>query len=183
MESFSKKEFLSLKMPTEEVPVSDGKRIELALNTLGYEPIFFPLQTLAKLYPLCRNANFDITVTLVHREYDWVVIDIEAGVTERDIHKLYLSGAFPAHSDLESAIAIGIFPDLPREKYALKKNSSLEGARILLLDHARLQEAKALAENIYCIQFASYPDFLVRMQAAKFIPHTDMEKFPSQKNI
>lgn len=183
MESFSKKEFLSLKMPTEEVPVSDGKRIELALNTLGYEPIFFPLQTLAKLYPLCRNANFDITVTLVHREYDWVVIDMEAGDMERDIHKLYLSGAFPAHSDLESAIAIGIFPDLPREKYALKKNSSLEGARILLLDHARLQEAKALAENIYCVQFASYPDFLVRMQAAKFIPHTDMEKFPSQKNI
>lgn len=60
---------------------------------------------------------------------------------------------------------------------------ALEGARILLLDHARLREAKALAENIYCVQFASYPDFLVRMQAAKFIPHTDMEKFPSQKNI
>jgi hypothetical protein len=34
-------------------------------------------------------------------------------------------------------------------------------------------------ENIYCIQFASIPDFLVRMQAAKFIPHTDMNRFPS----
>lgn len=33
-------------------------------------------------------------------------------------------------------------------------------------------------------QFASVPDFLVRMQAAKFIPHTDMDTFPSiQKKL
>ena len=69
--------------------------------------------------------------------------------------------------------------DRLREKYTLLKNSSLEGARILLLDHDRLAEAKELAENIYCVQFASIPDFLLRMQAAKFIPHTDMSKFPS----
>ena len=105
-----------------------------------------------------------------------------AGVTEEDISRLYLSGAFPAHSDLESAITIGIFPDLPREKYALVKNSSLAGARIMLLDHDRLLEAKNLAENIYCVQFASFPDFLVRMQAAKFIPHTDLSRFPSVRN-
>ena len=37
MEGFSKKEYLSLRMPTEEIPVSDQTRIELALNTLGYE--------------------------------------------------------------------------------------------------------------------------------------------------
>ena len=104
-----------------------------------------------------------------------------AGVTTEEIAHLYLSGAFPAHSDLESAITIGIFPDLPREKYALVKNSSLEGAGIMLLDHDRLAEAKMLAENIHCVQFASVPDFLVRMQAAKFIPHTDMGRFPSVK--
>lgn len=104
-----------------------------------------------------------------------------AGVSFEEISHFYLSGAFPAHSDLESAIAIGIFPDLPREKYQLVKNSSLEGARLLLLNHDLLTEAKELAENIYCVQFASVPDFLIRMQAAKFIPHTDMSRFPSKK--
>ena len=102
-----------------------------------------------------------------------------AGVTADEIAHLYLSGAFPAHSDLESAITIGIFPDLPRDKYRLLKNSSLEGAKLVLLDHTRLLEAKTLSENIYCVQFASIPDFLIRMQAAKFIPHTDMSRFPS----
>lgn len=102
-----------------------------------------------------------------------------AGVSVDEIAHLYLSGAFPAHSDLESAITIGMFPDLPREKYRLLKNSSLEGARTMLLDDSRRMEARELAENIYCVQFASVPDFLIRMQAAKFIPHTDMGRFPS----
>ena len=104
-----------------------------------------------------------------------------AGASADDVQTLYLSGAFPAYSDLESAITIGMFPDLPREKYCLLKNSSLQGAKVLLLDHSRLQEAKELAENIYCVQFASVPDFLVRMQAAKFVPHTDQSRFPSVK--
>ena len=102
-----------------------------------------------------------------------------AGMESRDLSHVYLSGAFSAHSDLESAITIGIFPDLPRAHYSVLKNSSLDGARTVLLDHARLAEAKKLAENIYCVQFASIPDFLIRMQAAKFIPHTDMARFPS----
>ena len=102
-----------------------------------------------------------------------------AGISAGDLSRVYLSGSFPAHSDLEAAITLGIFPDLPRENYTVLKNSSLDGARALLLDHTLLAEAKMLAENIYCVQFASIPDFLIRMQAAKFIPHTDMNRFPS----
>ena len=102
-----------------------------------------------------------------------------AGVTTDDLSNLYLSGAFTAHSDLESAITIGIFPDLPRENYHVLSNTSLDGAGILLLDRSRLREVRELSENIYCVQFASIPDFLVRMQAAKFIPHTDMSRYPS----
>ena len=105
-----------------------------------------------------------------------------AGCQAADLSHCYLSGAFTAHSDLESAITIGIFPDLPREKYTCIANTSLLGARILLLDRSRLREAQELAERIYCVQFASFPDFLVRMQAAKFIPHTDMNRYPSVRD-
>jgi uncharacterized 2Fe-2S/4Fe-4S cluster protein (DUF4445 family) len=102
-----------------------------------------------------------------------------AGISADDLSRCYLSGAFAAHSNLESAITIGMFPDLPREKYHVLNNSSLEGAKTLLLDRSRLEEGKQLAENIYCLQFASIPDFLIRMQAAKFLPHTDSKRFPS----
>lgn len=102
-----------------------------------------------------------------------------AGVEMADISKYYLSGAFSAHSDLESAITIGMFPDVSREKYCGIVNTSLAGAAKILLDHTCLQEAEELIESLYCVQFASVPDFIVRMQAAKFIPHTDMNRFPT----
>ena len=102
-----------------------------------------------------------------------------AGCSENDIGHFYLSGAFSAHSNLESAITVGIFPDLPREKFSCIANASLDGARTLLLDRQRFADIEYLVENMYCVQFASVPDFLMRMYASKFIPHTDMEKYPS----
>ena len=102
-----------------------------------------------------------------------------AGISEADLSHCYLSGAFPAHSDLEAAITLGIFPDLPREKYSVLKNSSLDGARKVLLDHGQLEQLQKILDMIYCVQFASIPDFLIRMQAAKFIPHTESDRFPS----
>ncbi len=43
----------------------------------------------------------------------------------------------------------------------------------------RIEDIQSLTENMYCIQFASIPDFLVRMLSAKFIPHTDRNRFPT----
>lgn len=102
-----------------------------------------------------------------------------AGCSEADIDHCYLSGAFSAHSDLEAAITIGIFPDLPREKYTCITNSSLDGARALLLNCSKLEDIRYFTETLYCVQFASIPDFLIRMQAAKFVPHTDMKRYPT----
>lgn len=140
----------------------------LAEESASGEPLYFS-QTDIMQYLDTKAAAYTMMECLL--EY--------AGVSFDDLSNCYLSGAFPAHSDLESAITIGIFPDLPREKYQVLSNTSLEGARILLLDRSRLEEAKNIAENMYCVQFASVPDFLVRMQSAKFIPHTDLSRYPS----
>lgn len=141
-----------------------------AEESAGGMPLYFS-QTDIRQYLDTKAAAYTMVECLLE----------SAGVSQAALSRCYLSGAFAAHSDLESAITVGIFPDLPRQKYTVVKNSSLDGARTLLLDRSRLAEAKALAENIYCVQFASIPDFLIRMQAAKFVPHTDMGKFPSQQ--
>ena len=157
------------------------KRIVLLPEEKEYAAVYATAEESATGAPLYFSQT-DIQQYLDTKAAAYTMIDCileTAGVSTEELTHLHLSGAFPAHSDLESAITIGIFPDLPREKFHLVKNSSLDGARILLLDRSRLEEAKQLAENIYCVQFASFPDFLVRMQAAKFIPHTDMDRFPT----
>lgn len=140
----------------------------LASESATGTPLFFT-QTDIRQYLDTKAAAYTMIECLLEA----------ASCREEDLAHCYLSGAFTAHSDLESAITIGIFPDLPREKYSCIPNTSLEGARMLLLDRGLLQEARTLSESMYCIQFASIPDFLVRMQAAKFLPHTDMGRYPS----
>ena len=123
----------------------------------------------------------DIRMYLETKAAAFTMIDClmqEGGCTEEDIDHCYLSGAFSAHSNLEHAITIGIFPDLPRERYSAIANTSLDGARTLLLNRDKLADIRWLLETVYCVQFASIPDFLIRMYAAKFVPHTNMERFP-----
>lgn len=137
-------------------------------ESLTGDPLFFT-QTDIVQYLETKAAAY----TMVECLMDTV------GLTPQDLSHCYLSGGFPAHTDLESAITIGMFPDLPRERYSASNNTSLEGARLLLVDYTLVQEANRLSETIYSFQFASIPDFLIRMQAAKFVPHTNMDLFPS----
>lgn len=102
-----------------------------------------------------------------------------SGFSADDITAFYTSGAFGTYADLESAITVGIFPDLPRGRFHCLHNSSLAGAKELLLNRNRLSDIRYLQQTVYCVQFASMPDFLIKMQAAKFIPHTDMRQYPT----
>ena len=160
---------------------SASERIVFLPEKQEYAAVYATAEESATGLPLYFSQT-DIHQYLDTKAAAYTMVDClleTAGISPEALDRCYLSGAFPAHSDLEAAITIGIFPDLPREKYTVLKNSSLDGARTLLLDRVRLEEAKELAENIYCVQFASIPDFLIRMHAAKFIPHTDLARFPS----
>ena len=145
-----------------------GEYAAVYAYTIDGSPLYFSQTDIAQ-YVETKAAAYTMMECLLD----------QVGTKMEDVDMLYLSGAFPAHSDLEAAITIGIFPDLPREKYACIPNTSLDGARILLTESTKYAEAKALAEHLHCVQFASVPDFLVRMQAAKFIPHTDMSRYPT----
>ncbi len=104
-----------------------------------------------------------------------------AGISYQDVAHLYLTGAFGIHADLEAAITLGIFPDLPRERFTALPNASLDGARSLLLDASLLGTLRYLIDNIFCVQFASMPNFMLNMRASKFVPHTNMEEYPTVK--
>ena len=80
-EGFSEKIYLQIDPPTEESPISDQRRIEQALYNLDYSPVSMPLSVIRKLYPMCRDCGFAITVTLVYREIEWVITDVEPGDT------------------------------------------------------------------------------------------------------
>lgn len=106
-----------------------------------------------------------------------------AGVEAGQVRKIYLAGGFGEHLDLESAITIGMYPDLPRERFVSVGNASLTGAAKLLFNREGWHAIQRILEQVYYLEFAMQPDFLDQMQAAKFYPHTNAALYPSVRQL
>jgi uncharacterized 2Fe-2S/4Fe-4S cluster protein (DUF4445 family) len=90
-----------------------------------------------------------------------------------------VAGTFGAYIDPASAIAIGMLPDLPRERYHTLGNSSLEGAKQVLADPLVLPQIDDVRDRITYMELNVNQDFMNRFSAAKFLPHTNPELFPT----
>lgn len=105
----------------------------------------------------------------------------ETGVSPQEVDKIYTAGSFGKYLNLESAITIGMYPDLPRERFCCIGNGSLKGACRLLADRRLLSQIPGFILDMHYLQFATVEDFVLQMQASKFFPHTDLDAYPTVK--
>lgn len=103
----------------------------------------------------------------------------EAGMELSDVHDFYMAGAFGTHICKEAAVNIGMYPDVEPERIHTAGNSSLDGARMLLLDRTIPEELTEILSLMSYVQFGAVEDFLTRMVAASALPHTDLERYPN----
>lgn len=103
------------------------------------------------------------------------------GLTPKDLGRIYLAGGFGTHIDIESAVTVGIYPDVDRSKLKLLGNTSLAGAKKVLLDVSCLDRLEIFRKNATYLHFSEMDRFLENMVAANFIPHTDAALYPSVK--
>ncbi|SHJ81477.1 ASKHA domain-containing protein [Desulfofundulus thermosubterraneus] len=83
----------------------------------------------------------------------------KAGLKEEDIERVIVAGAFGTHLRLESAIAIGMLPELPLERFQQVGNAAGAGARMILLSETERRRAEEIARNIKYIELAATPEF------------------------
>ncbi|MFR4429457.1 MAG: ASKHA domain-containing protein [Blautia faecis] len=102
----------------------------------------------------------------------------ESGLDLNQADRFYVAGAFGKHVSKESAITIGMYPDMDRDHIINAGNSSLEGAQKLLLNRSLLTDIDQILEEMVYIQFAEVEDFLELMVAAQALPHTDYKRYP-----
>ena len=105
----------------------------------------------------------------------------ETGISAGEVNRIYMAGSFGKHLNLESAITIGLYPDLPRGRFVSMGNGSLKGACALLTDRTLMEQFDRILPNMHYLQFATVEDFVPRMQAAKFFPHTNLDAWPTVK--
>lgn len=100
----------------------------------------------------------------------------EAGLLgqEQAIDEFIVAGAFGTYISIESAIQIGMFPELPLQRFRQVGNAAGVGAQHLLVSAKRRHLASQIASQIEYIELSAHPDFLpVFSQALYFPQQTD----------
>jgi uncharacterized 2Fe-2S/4Fe-4S cluster protein (DUF4445 family) len=105
-----------------------------------------------------------------------------AGFTFNQLEKVYVAGGFGNYLNIEKAIGIGLLPDIPRERIEFVGNSSLMGARMVLLSFHVFEKAIGISQSITNIELSKFALFADEYMASLYLPHIDRERlFPSVK--
>jgi uncharacterized 2Fe-2S/4Fe-4S cluster protein (DUF4445 family) len=99
------------------------------------------------------------------------------------LDKIFIGGGFGRFLDIEKAVMIGLIPDIPREKYRYLGNSSLMGACQTLLSRQARERQMDLCRRMTYLELNTNPSYMDQYTGALFLPHTDVERFPTVKNL
>jgi uncharacterized 2Fe-2S/4Fe-4S cluster protein (DUF4445 family) len=105
-----------------------------------------------------------------------------AGKSFDEIDRYYIAGALGGFINIESGVIIGLFPDIAREKFEFLGNASLTGGLMQILSLEARNKALEIAENSAYIELSNEPAYMNDYTSTLFLPHTELEKFPSIMN-
>jgi uncharacterized 2Fe-2S/4Fe-4S cluster protein (DUF4445 family) len=105
----------------------------------------------------------------------------EIGLGVKDIERIILAGGFGSFVDLESAITIGLLPELDPSKVTYLGNGSLLGCRINCLTNSLRRNVAEVVNMMTNFELASTPSYMDHYMGALFMPHTELNYFPKVK--
>jgi uncharacterized 2Fe-2S/4Fe-4S cluster protein (DUF4445 family) len=101
------------------------------------------------------------------------------GVDLSDVSQLFIGGAFGQYLNVEKSVQIGLLPDLPWDKFHFLGNTSIKGAYMALLSRDMRAEIEAAASKMTYLELSADNTFYDQFTSALFLPHTDIDRFPS----
>ncbi len=111
-----------------------------------------------------------------------VLMDTTQTKTE-DLDAIYLAGGFGNYLNVQRAVTIGLLPDIGLEKIHFVGNTSIAGAKMVLLSRQAQADAEAIAGAMTYTDLMTHPDYMNEFIKANFLPHTDLSLFPSHKVV
>jgi len=100
-----------------------------------------------------------------------------------DLEAIYLAGGFGNFLNVRQAVIIGMLPDVPIEKIHFVGNTSIAGAKVVLLSRQALETAEKIADSMAYFDLMSHPKYMDEFIRAKFLPHTDLSLFPTVRKV
>jgi uncharacterized 2Fe-2S/4Fe-4S cluster protein (DUF4445 family) len=101
-----------------------------------------------------------------------VLMLVEAGIAVSALDGVFVAGAFGASLNVRNAMSVGLLPSIDVSRVAFVGNSSLAGARKLLLSRPERGRTEAFARRARHVSLASCPGFQTEfVKAMKFEPY------------
>ncbi|ABR48192.1 ferredoxin [Alkaliphilus metalliredigens QYMF] len=120
-----------------------------------------------------KGAVYSGGSTLIHSlEMDFNMID-----------KVYIAGGIGNSLSIEKSIEIGLFPDIEIEKFVYIGNSSLMGCYLTLMSEDARRKMEEFSNQMTYIELSAYPGYMDEFISACFLPHTDIQRFPTVEKI
>ncbi|MCR4406001.1 MAG: ASKHA domain-containing protein [Anaerolineae bacterium] len=91
------------------------------------------------------------------------------GVTSDEINQVIIAGAFGTYIDVASAVAIGMLPRLPLDRFRQVGNAAGMGAKLALISKTKRREAQAIASRVRYIELATAPQFATTFAQAMYL--------------
>jgi len=119
-------------------PETDGAARQVALSQRDIREL-----------QLAKGA-IQAAITILLKEY---------GVAAGDLDEILLAGAFGNYISRESALRIGLLPDVPPERITQIGNAAGTGSKLVALDKDLLEEAERLSLDARYLELAGRADF------------------------
>jgi len=150
----------------------DGRQFQLARGDNGHQEI------------VITQADIDNLIRSKAGVFAAVKILMNSTQTKpEDIDAVYLAGGFGNFLNVRQAVTIGMLPDVPTDKIHFVGNTSIAGAKTVLLSRKALETAEQIAGKMTYFDLMSHPGYMDEFIKAKFLPHTDLSLFPSVKAV
>jgi uncharacterized 2Fe-2S/4Fe-4S cluster protein (DUF4445 family) len=107
------------------------------------------------------------------------VLAQSVGLDLGQVERLLIGGSFGKYINVEKAVQIGLLPDMPWDRFQFLGNTSAMGAYLALLSHGARAAVRAAAEKMTYLELSADNTFYDAFTSALFLPHTDLDRFPS----
>lgn len=103
------------------------------------------------------------------------------GLDFSQVEQILIAGSFGQYINVEKAIQIGLLPDLDWQMFRYLGNTSLLGAYQMLLCRNMRDVADEIAAKMTYLELSADNRYMQEYTSALFLPHTELEAFPSVK--
>ena len=104
------------------------------------------------------------------------------GVDLADVEQILIGGAFGQYLNVEKAIRIGLLPDQPVERFHFLGNTSANGAYAALICTGVRDDIIDVAAKMTYLELSADNSFMHEYTSALFLPHTDLDAFPTVRD-